>query len=159
MAPLVIVISVLFGGFYINTDNIPIWIRWLDSCSHVRWAYTAFAINEFTGAEFSGCESGESGCYSNGEQILELLSMNNFSLWDPIRNLLCLFAFYHCLAYLLLRFKKTRYMQVSDPTRMDTTNDNDGARDATVELMEETKKEVKSVQTIDISPNSNEAGN
>ena len=124
MAPLIMVLSILFGGFYINTDSIPVWLRWLDLCSHIRWSYTAFAINEFTDAEFKGCPEGEIGCFSNGEQVLELLSMQSFSLWDPIRNMLIMFVFYHLVAYLLLRFKGAKFMEVSRPS----SNKNDSGR-------------------------------
>ena len=27
--PLVIIVFLLFGGFYVNTDNIPVWISWI----------------------------------------------------------------------------------------------------------------------------------
>ena len=52
-APIVVVLMILFGGFYINVDSLPVWLAWLQYLSIMRWAFMGLAVNEFTGATFS----------------------------------------------------------------------------------------------------------
>ena len=46
--PLVIV-SLVFGGFYINLETLPPVAEWMPYLSVIRWPFEALAINEFTG--------------------------------------------------------------------------------------------------------------
>ena len=46
--PLVIIVFLLFGGFYVNTDNIPVWISWINEISFFKWGFQAMAINEYS---------------------------------------------------------------------------------------------------------------
>ena len=51
MAPLVIVILLLFGGFYINTSNIPVYFIWIEYFSYFKYAFSALMQNEFNGLD------------------------------------------------------------------------------------------------------------
>ena len=57
------VLMILFGGFYANSDNIPNWIGWLENLSFIKWAFTALVINEFEDRTFR-CD--ELPCIENG---------------------------------------------------------------------------------------------
>ena len=46
-APLIVIVFLLFGGFYANPDNIPTAIRWLSEVSFFKWGFKAMAINEY----------------------------------------------------------------------------------------------------------------
>ena len=59
--------------------------------------------------------------------------MNEFSLWEPMIYLIFLFSAYHVLAYLLLRFKKTRYLDVSAAD----ISKNNGGRESQIKLIEQ----------------------
>ena len=37
LAPAITVILILFGGFYVNEDTIPVWLRWIKWLSHLYW--------------------------------------------------------------------------------------------------------------------------
>ena len=65
-APIVVVLMILFGGFYINVDSLPVWLAWLQYLSIMRWSFSGLAVNEFTGATFS-C----SGWFRNFNHIVE----------------------------------------------------------------------------------------
>jgi ABC-type multidrug transport system permease subunit len=39
--------SVLLGGFFINRDNLPVWIAWARWLSYMKYAYELILINEF----------------------------------------------------------------------------------------------------------------
>merc|ERR1711971_126789 len=59
MAPIIMVLTILFGGFYINAGSMPVWIGWLENVSTIKWCFEAYCINEFTGLEF--CDAVEDG--------------------------------------------------------------------------------------------------
>ena len=125
MAPTFMVLMILFGGFYINTENIPDWIEWLSNVSTIQWTFAAFCINEFKGVEFvcddismnsdnsSGSQQGDEGCVRTGEQVIELLSFDSYTLWECVGYLFILMAVFHVIAFLVLRFNKEKYLNVS----------------------------------------------
>ena len=44
---------ILFGGFYINVDSLPLAIQWVQYLSIMRWGFSGLAINELKGVRFS----------------------------------------------------------------------------------------------------------
>lgn len=48
--PLITVLFMLFGGFYVNIDSIPVWIRWFRYLSPIQWGFVGLASNQFSGA-------------------------------------------------------------------------------------------------------------
>ena len=49
LGPLATVVAMLFGGFYVNLNSIPVWIRWFSNCSPIKWGFIGLAVNEFSG--------------------------------------------------------------------------------------------------------------
>ena len=47
IVPLVFIPLILFSGFYKNRDTLPVWIGWLEFISPYKYAFEAFATNEF----------------------------------------------------------------------------------------------------------------
>ena len=58
-------IFILFSGFYANTSLIPVWLRWLQWISPMRYTYSALVLNQFSGLNFTCSEP--IGCIPNGE--------------------------------------------------------------------------------------------
>jgi len=112
MASPLMILQVMFAGFYINLENIPIWLRWLSNFSYVRWAFVSFAINEFEGETFTCTQQG--ACIATGEQELQTLSFSGYTLGESIRNVILLIAGFHILALLFLRFNRVKYMQATN---------------------------------------------
>jgi len=54
LAPLVVVLFLLFGGFYVNNNTIPVWYRWIKYVSFFNWGYAILVNNEFSGLKFKG---------------------------------------------------------------------------------------------------------
>jgi hypothetical protein len=70
LAPIIVVLMILFGGFYINVDSLPAALAWLQYLSIMRWAFMGLAVNEFTGTTFScGDVADGDGCTSTGEEV------------------------------------------------------------------------------------------
>lgn len=47
MAPLFILPMVVFGGFFSNSGNFPVWISWLQYVSPIRYGFESLVRNEF----------------------------------------------------------------------------------------------------------------
>ena len=128
MAPTIMVLMILFGGFYINTDNIPDWIEWLSNVSTIQWSFAAFAINEFSGLELSchdvDVEQGEQ-CTEDGDDVIKLLSFEKYTLGECVGYLFILMGVFHAISFLVLRFNKPKYLDVSPGNWIVDHNDDD----------------------------------
>merc|ERR1712151_570703 len=76
ISPLVIVLFMLFGGFYVNVDNIPVYYEWLYYLSFFNYGYEILCYNELNGwgepIEFT-CETTSARCIDDGNEELEIL--------------------------------------------------------------------------------------
>lgn len=57
MGPAVMVLFIVFGGYYVNAENVPRAFRWINGCSLIKWAFQGLCINEFDGLEFAASEA------------------------------------------------------------------------------------------------------
>ena len=59
---------ILFGGFYINIESLPVWLRWVQYLSLMRFAFEGLCVNEMKDLVFS-CDDIEEGgaCVETGE--------------------------------------------------------------------------------------------
>ena len=46
------VLFIVFGGYYVNPDNVPIYFKRLNKCSLIKWAFQGLKANEFQGLQF-----------------------------------------------------------------------------------------------------------
>lgn len=84
--PPMVIIALLFGGFYINISSLPIVANWIPYMSFLKWAFEALCINEFTGEHFT-CKYDANGtpigsCIKTGEQVLTALSFTDETIND-----------------------------------------------------------------------------
>ncbi|GAQ82936.1 ABC transporter G family [Klebsormidium nitens] len=114
LGPLVTVICMLFGGFYINLNSIPVALRWISNLSPIKWAFIGFSINELEGRSFSGCANvTESTCYSTGDKYLRYLSIEDYTVWESIGYQTIVMIGAHFLAYITLRYNRVRYQPLT----------------------------------------------
>jgi hypothetical protein len=102
LAPITTVLLLLFGGFYINNDNIPVYYRWIHEISFFRYGYEILMKNEFTGLTFS-C-SNPPRCIATGEEELEIMAMENVNIWINMAILAGMIIGYRILAYIAIRY-------------------------------------------------------
>ena len=129
ISPLATVILLLFGGFYVNSDTIPLAASWVKYISHIHWAFTALCINEFEGQTGWNCDGFETidvssdsstssssedaantNCAVSGEQILHRLSMDDTPVWEPIVCQAALILGLHFLSYLSLLLLQPKFL-------------------------------------------------
>ena len=124
IGPPVGLLMVLFGGFYLNTDNMPIWCQWMKNISIIHWAFAAFIINEFDGVTFE-CAQGEALCVENGEQVIETMSFEQYSICQCVLYLVALIVLFHSVSFMLLKFGATQYLEVTTAGVVDVLGSNE----------------------------------
>lgn len=129
LAPAVSVILILFGGFYINQDTVPVGARWVKYISAFYYGFYALMINEMEGQEFEcrteGLETNDLGesvseqepgqdCPITGQSILGDFGFTEFTIGQTQLLQFALFLGWHSLAYAILRFNKPRFAKLDE---------------------------------------------
>jgi ABC-type multidrug transport system permease subunit len=83
VAPMIIIIFMLFGGLLLNLDNVPVFLRWIQWMSMISYTYKALAQNEFDSTLTFNCTPG-SPCFTSGVDVVNIYALNNPSMWTCI---------------------------------------------------------------------------
>ena len=112
VAPMVILMLMILGGFYVNFSSMPAFIRWLSWGSQARYGFTAMVINEFKGRSFE-CAPGKHARYGDecpltGEAVIEALEMDTLSIGQCFVALAVMQVVLRLAAYgaLLVNFRR-----------------------------------------------------
>ncbi|RFU34068.1 hypothetical protein B7463_g2324, partial [Scytalidium lignicola] len=110
-------------GYFIQSNTIPIYVRWLKWTAYVFYGFGALATNEFHG-QFYDCplEGGESNpaCLQyTGAYVLSSLGFPRNWVWRPIIILTAFVVMFYTLAGVGLRYKRVE-MGVSQARNSDT---------------------------------------
>jgi len=107
VAPLFMVILMLFAGFYINVESIPVYYRWIPVISPFKYTYETLMKNEFLGLTFT-CDDYEKingTCpVQTGAVLLERMGMLDVNIWQHIIILAGCIVLLRIAAYIFLRF-------------------------------------------------------
>eukprot|EP00742_Colponemidia_sp_Colp-10_P006531 GILJ01007000.1.p1 GENE.GILJ01007000.1~~GILJ01007000.1.p1 ORF type:complete len:695 (+),score=93.73 GILJ01007000.1:76-2160(+) len=109
-APGVLVPMFLFAGFFVKLDNIPVFIRWLQWLSPMKYGLEAVFINEISDSTYT-CSTGEfintaSGpvCpFTTGEQVIDVYGYAGVPLYRSFVLLLVLTVVFKVFAFILLQ--------------------------------------------------------
>ncbi|KAL6710442.1 hypothetical protein ACN47E_008490 [Coniothyrium glycines] len=113
-------------GYFIQSNTIPVYVRWTKWITYVFYAFGALCANEFTGA-FYDCplEGGASNpaCKEyTGEFILDSLGFPDNWVWRPILALLGFVLAFYVGAGVLLKFWKPEIVMArARPSNMDAS--------------------------------------
>lgn len=113
LGPSLMTVFIVFGGYYVNSENTPTVFRWIPRISLIRWAFQALCINEFKGLKF---EQQQSFDLQTGEQVLERLSFSRSSVGDALIQEGRILLFWYWMTYALLKMKKPKYQPLELPT-------------------------------------------
>jgi len=109
VAPVVIIPFMLFGGFFLNSGSVPVWLSWLKWVSWFIYSYEALLVNQWSGIEHIACSpEAPNACQASGEQVLQRLSFKEENLGRDIGVLLLLAVVIRLMAYLALVFRTRR---------------------------------------------------
>jgi len=110
LGPVILVIFMLFGGFFINLSSIPVYFIWLQYSSFIKYCFIALMRNEFEGLTFTCTSSqliqpGNICPVTTGVEALQNYGMDSSDLTVTSCSLIILgmALFYRLLGYILLR--------------------------------------------------------
>jgi len=108
ITPVIMTLFMLFGGFYLNVDNIPPWFIWIYWISIFHFGLEAFVINEFKNSKIS-CTVPPC-MYTSGNQVISSYGMDQrlSNIWIDIGFLGVLIVFCRVMAYIVILLKKPR---------------------------------------------------
>ncbi|TMW93946.1 hypothetical protein EJD97_010967 [Solanum chilense] len=115
LGPSLMTVFIVFGGYYVNSDNTPIIFQWIPRVSLIRWAFQGLSINEFSGLQF---EHQKTSDVQSGEQVLERLSFGGSQIGDTIIAQSRILMFWYYTTYLLLEKNKPKYQRLEPPLRL-----------------------------------------
>eukprot|EP00040_Diaphanoeca_grandis_P017084 m.88643 g.88643 ORF g.88643 m.88643 type:complete len:679 (-) comp26219_c3_seq1:113-2149(-) len=104
LAPMCTIILMLFGGFYVGVDQIPVWLSWLEAFSFMQYIYSALIHVQLEGATFT-CDK-ETFCLSNGTAVLAEYGLDGDErgFWYEMGKCFALTVLFRFLSYIFLRF-------------------------------------------------------
>mmetsp|Transcript_50052 Transcript_50052/g.89833 ORF Transcript_50052/g.89833 Transcript_50052/m.89833 type:complete len:652 (-) Transcript_50052:66-2021(-) len=121
VAPMIILPLMMFSGFFLNADSTPVYFKWIEYISPMKYSFTALAENEFTGLRLH-CTDDQlrsmplsDGSFlkicpmEHGEDFLESLNIQEFLSIETCCLLLAIEAMvFTILAFLGLLFISRR---------------------------------------------------
>ena len=112
IGPASMILSIVFGGFYVNAENIPKFLRWIPKISLIKHAFEALCVNEFRGLQF---ENGKSGERTSGEKVLGRLSYGDSTVAKACASQARVLAFNYLFTFSLLKLKKPKFKTCKVP--------------------------------------------
>lgn len=105
LAPVMSVPFLLFSGFFVSFDAIPIYLRWITYLSYIRYGFEATALATYGyGREKLKCF--QTYChFKDPHTTLDELDMVNSNIMLDIVALIGIFFILRIAAYLFLRWK------------------------------------------------------
>jgi len=124
LAPVVIMPFMLFGGFFMKIDLIPIWLRWLQYLSLFKYGFEALLTNEFHDTpyhclpdEFISAVTPNNYTIevcplTNGNQILAQYSLSfDGDFWESVGIIIGLAVGFRALALIFLSYQTSKGMK------------------------------------------------
>ncbi|KAK9909937.1 hypothetical protein WJX75_009739 [Coccomyxa subellipsoidea] len=112
IGPGIMVLFIVFGGYYVNAGNVPRALRWIPSVSLIKHAFEGLCDNEFPGLEFEPVSADGAGDILKGEQMLARLGFKNSSVGKTARAQARVLAFNSWLTYCVLKAKKPAFQRM-----------------------------------------------
>ncbi|KAF5199945.1 Abc transporter g family member [Thalictrum thalictroides] len=113
LGPSLMTVFLVFGGYYVNSENTPMIFRWIPRVSLIRWAFQGLCINEFSSLQFDHQNSFD---IQTGEQLLERLSFAGSHVKDTLVAQGRILLVWYWATYILLRRNKPKYQQLEPPS-------------------------------------------
>eukprot|EP00736_Rhodelphis_marinus_P011077 Rmarinus@m.24838 len=128
--PPVLVILLIFGGFYINVDSLPVGAQWIKYLSCIYWAFRSLTIIEFRDNEYpctdgtdnSGIDGTASpvtydpDCPFEGERALEDLNFEDYNVFMSNVYQIVLAIGLHLVAYFIVTRDVPKWQPLLHPT-------------------------------------------
>eukprot|EP00191_Tetraselmis_sp_GSL018_P024921 CAMPEP_0177626464 /NCGR_PEP_ID=MMETSP0419_2-20121207/30668_1 /TAXON_ID=582737 /ORGANISM="Tetraselmis sp., Strain GSL018" /LENGTH=638 /DNA_ID=CAMNT_0019127521 /DNA_START=142 /DNA_END=2059 /DNA_ORIENTATION=- len=135
VAPLIMIVFMLFGGFFIKVESLPTGSEWVAYLSPMLWGFVGVTTNDLRGLDGWECEPAASSntssapgeqedcnlvreCSTTGENILEKeLDFAKYTRWEALMYLVLVGAGVLFVGYLGLVVTGNRYQPLSQERR------------------------------------------
>jgi len=115
IAPLFVILFLMFSGYFINLDSIPVAMRWLSDVSFIRFAFQGVAVNEFAGASnFAGPPLQPGAPLLDGDQWLDQLKFQGVHLPGIALKLVLEMGALHVFAITVLFWRRPAFVTVKE---------------------------------------------
>lgn len=107
IGPPMIMPLLLFGGFFLSADSVPVYFIWLKYLSWFLYTNEILTINQWQDVDSIACDaSGNRTCSeTNGAQVIEAFGFDTNNLGMDIGLLFALLFFYRILGFLILLYR------------------------------------------------------
>mmetsp|Transcript_19242 Transcript_19242/g.58081 ORF Transcript_19242/g.58081 Transcript_19242/m.58081 type:complete len:689 (-) Transcript_19242:421-2487(-) len=113
MGPAIMVIFIVFGGVYVNADNVPKALKWLPNISMIKYCFEALCVNEFEGLDFDS--AGGPGEVSTGKQALARFGFGDKEIIKSLAGQGRVLLFNYWVCYCILKARKPRFQPLEPP--------------------------------------------
>src|SRR3990167_6615931 len=107
LAPLTNILQIIFAGFFVNLENIPDFIAWLQYISFAKYSFDSLIQNEYTGLKLVCLDdqyiNGNICPYTRGEQVIESFDLTELDYWQDIAILFAFALALRVILYFILR--------------------------------------------------------
>lgn len=115
IGPAVILISIVFGGLFVNESSVPVALKWAPRTSLIKQAFEGLCVNEFQGLELEADEQGRGD--TDGEQVLKRLAFKHKGVGSSVVDQGRIMLFYWYCTYCVLKAKKAKYQVLEAPDK------------------------------------------
>lgn len=120
LGPAAMVMFIVFGGYYVNAENVPAAFRWITKCSLIKHAFAGLCVNEFAGLDFEASKDGGlRGDTKHGEEVLERLGFGKESVESCLRKQLDVLGFCYALTLYVLEKNAPRFQKIEPSPELD----------------------------------------
>jgi ABC-type multidrug transport system ATPase subunit len=112
MGPAVMVIFIVFGGVYVNSENVPRALKWLPNISLIKHCFEALCVNEFRGLDFETRR--RPGEVATGEQALERVGFGDSTIKGCALGQARVLVFAYWLTYNILKSRKPKFQPLEE---------------------------------------------
>lgn len=113
LGPSLMTVFIVFGGYYVNSENTPAVFRWIPRVSLIRWAFQGLCLNEFRGLKF---EHQNTYDLQTGEQALERMSFGKSTIKEALIQEGRILLFWYWMSYVLLKRNKPKFQKLAPPS-------------------------------------------
>lgn len=117
LAPPLMIPLIMFGGFFLNKDSIPVYFIWLEYLSWFKYANELVAVNQWENVDKIPCERngttpkdgsqpGPNRClYNSGQDVIDYLNFDKDNLWLDLGVLIGMMFAYRLVAFIIMLIK------------------------------------------------------
>mmetsp|Transcript_21172 Transcript_21172/g.47756 ORF Transcript_21172/g.47756 Transcript_21172/m.47756 type:complete len:638 (+) Transcript_21172:38-1951(+) len=116
LAPAVVLLFLMFSGYFINVNSIPTVLQWVTKISFIGFSFQGLCINEFKGADnYTGPPLPETPVIIQGDGYLRQLGFDDMTVWSVVWKLLVEMSAFHIFAVGILVLRRPTFVKCQAP--------------------------------------------